>query len=126
MRTSDFGVIPMMFWLMLAVICLNLGTFIEIVPLFYLTVPIFAAIAISVQVDLLHLFVVFKGFAGISMLTPPVCVGVYKSAGVFNLSPGKAFRRIPLFLLVGIIYGALMVMLPSLATWLPQKFFFSA
>jgi C4-dicarboxylate transporter DctM subunit len=59
---TDFGVIPMMFWLMLAVICLILGTFIEIIPLFYLTVPIFAAIAISVHVDLLHLFVVFTGF----------------------------------------------------------------
>ncbi len=122
---TDFGVIPMMFWLMLAVICLILGTFIEIIPLFYLTVPIFAAIAISVHVDLLQLFVVFTGFAGIGMLTPPVCVGVYTTAGVLNLSPDKAFRGIPLFVVVGIIYGALMVMLPSLATWLPQQLFFS-
>ena len=121
---TEFGVTPMMFWLMLAVICLILGTFIEIVPLFYLTVPIFAAIAISFQVGLLHLFVVFTGFAGIGMLTPPVCVGVYTAAGVINLSPDKAFREIPLFVVVGIIYGALMVMLPSLATWLPQQLFF--
>jgi len=28
-------------------------------------------------------------------------------------------------MVVGIIYGALMVMLPSLATWLPQQLFFS-
>ena len=66
-----------------------------------------------------------QALAGIGMLTPPVCVGVYTTAGVLNLSPDKAFRGIPLFMVVGIIYGALMVMLPSLATWLPQQLFFS-
>jgi len=66
---------------MLAVICLFLGTFIEIVPVFYLTVPIFAAIALSFDQSLLHLYVVFVAFAGIGMITPPVCVGIYTSAG---------------------------------------------
>ena len=106
---------------MLAVICLILGTFIEIVPLFYLTVPIFAAIAVSFNLDLFHLFVVFTGFAGIGMLTPPVCVGVYTAAGVVKVSPDKAFREIPAFVLVGIIYGALMIVLPGLSTWLPRN-----
>jgi C4-dicarboxylate transporter DctM subunit len=120
---TEFGVSPTMFWLMLAVICLILGTFIEIVPLFYLTVPIFAAIALSFNLSLLHLFVVFTGFAGIGMLTPPVCVGVYTAAGVVKVSPDKAFREVPAFVLVGIIYGTLMIALPGLATWLPQVLF---
>ena len=120
---TEFGVSPTMFWLMLAVICLILGTFIEIVPLFYLTVPIFAAIALSFDLSLLHLFVVFTGFAGIGMLTPPVCVGVYTAAGVVKVSPDRAFREVPAFVLVGIIYGTLMIALPGLATWLPQVLF---
>jgi hypothetical protein len=63
---------------------------------------------------LLHLFVVFTGFAGIGMLTPPVCVGV---------CPDRAFREIPAFVLVGIIYGTLMIALPGLATWLSHVLF---
>jgi len=30
---------------------------------------------------------------------------------------------VPAFVLVGIIYGALMIALPGLATWLPQVLF---
>ena len=44
---TDMGVSVNLFWAMLGVICLVLGTFIEIVPVFYLTVPIFAALTLS-------------------------------------------------------------------------------
>jgi C4-dicarboxylate transporter DctM subunit len=107
------------FWLSLAIICLILGTFIEIVPVFYLTVPIFAALIISLNQSLLHLYVVFVAFAGIGMITPPVCVGIYTSAGVIRENPGNAFKEVPLFVFVGILYGVLMIIFPAASTWLP-------
>ena len=109
----------MMFWFSVAIICLVLGTFVEIVPVFYLTVPIFAALALSLGQDILHLYVVFVAFAGIGMITPPVCVGVYTAAGVAKESPEKAFREVPLFVGVGIVFGLIMIALPQAATWLP-------
>jgi TRAP-type C4-dicarboxylate transport system permease large subunit len=102
------------------VICLILGTFVEIVPVFYLTVPIFAALALSLGLDILHLYIVFVAFAGIGMITPPVCVGIYTAAGVAKESPEKAFREVPLFVGVGIIFGMLMIAFPQAATWLPN------
>ena len=53
------GTSPLLFWVMLAIICLFLGTLMEIVPVFYLTDPIFAAIALFFDQNLLHLYVVF-------------------------------------------------------------------
>ena len=117
---TDLGGTPLMFWFAVAAICLILGTFVEIVPVFYLTVPIFAAITLSLKLDILHLYIVFVAFAGIGMITPPVCVGIYTAAGVVRESPEKAFREVPLFVVVGILYGILMVLLPSAATWLPN------
>lgn len=117
---TDMGGTPLAFWLAVAIICLILGTFIEIVPVFYLTVPIFAALALSLNLDILHLYVVFVAFAGIGMITPPVCVGIYTAAGVAGESPEKAFREVPLFVLVGIVFGALMIAFPQAATWLPD------
>lgn len=114
-----FGETPLMFWLALAVICLVLGTFMEIVPVFYLTVPIFAAIVLALKLDMLHLYVVFVAFAGIGMITPPVCVGIYTSAGVLKESADKAFREVPVFVALGILYGLLMIFLPQAAIWLP-------
>ena len=116
---TEIGVGIYFFWAALAIICLVLGTFIEIVPVFYLTVPIFAAIITSLNQSLLHLYVVFVAFAGIGMITPPVCVGVYTAAGVIREDPAKAFREVPLFVVVGILYGILMFLFPAAATWLP-------
>ncbi|MCR9139956.1 MAG: TRAP transporter large permease [Alphaproteobacteria bacterium] len=117
---TDMGGTPLMFWLSVAIICLILGTFIEIVPVFYLTVPIFAALALSLGQDMLHLYVVFVAFAGIGMITPPVCVGIYTAAGVAGESPEKAFREVPLFVGLGIVFGLIMIFFPQAATWLPQ------
>lgn len=117
---TDMGGTPLMFWLAVALICLILGTFVEIVPVFYLTVPIFAALALSLGLPILHLYIVFVAFAGIGMITPPVCVGVYTAAGVIKESPEKAFREVPLFVGIGIIFGLLMIFFPGAATWLPS------
>ena len=116
---TEIGVGIYFFWAALAIICLVLGTFIEIVPVFYLTVPIFAAIITSLNQNLLHLYVVFVAFAGIGMITPPVCVGVYTAAGVIREDPARAFKEVPLFVGVGILYGILMILFPAAATWLP-------
>ena len=61
----------------------------------------------------------FVAFAGIGMITPPVCVGIYTSASVIKENPGKAFKEVPLFTVVGILYGIIMILFPSLSTWLP-------
>ena len=116
---TEIGVGIYFFWTALAIICLVLGTFIEIVPVFYLTVPIFAAIITSLNQNLLHLYVVFVAFAGIGMITPPVCVGVYTAAGVIREDPARAFKEVPLVVGVGILYGILMILFPAAATWLP-------
>lgn len=117
---TELGGDPLTFWLSVAIICLILGTFVEIVPVFYLTVPIFAALALSLNQDILHLYIVFVAFAGIGMITPPVCVGVYTAAGVAGESPEKAFREVPLFVVLGIVFGVLMIFFPAAATWLPR------
>ena len=114
-----FGVTPIVFLLMVGVVCLILGTFIEIVPVFYLTVPVFMAVALTLDIPLTHLYIVFTAFAGLGLLTPPVCVGLYTAAGVINISADRAFREVPLFVGVGIGYAILMIFLPGLATWLP-------
>ena len=54
------------------------------------------------------------------MITPPVCVGIYTSASVIKENPGEAFREVPLFTLVGIVYGFLMIVFPVFSTWLPS------
>ena len=114
------GVTPIPFLMACAVVVLILGTIIEVVPIMYLTLPIFAPIAIALKIDLLHLMVVFTGFVGLGLLTPPVCVGAYTAAAIAEEASHKVIRAIfPLFFLVGVVYGLILILFPGLATWLP-------
>ena len=114
------GVTPFLFLVACGIIVLLLGTFIEVVPIMYLTLPIFAPIATALHIDLLHLMIVFTGFVGMGLLTPPVCVGAYTAAAIAEEPAHNVIRAIfPLFFLVGIVYGLILIFFPFLATWLP-------
>lgn len=115
------GVTPILFMIACGIVVLILGTFIEVVPIMYLTLPIFAPIAVALEIDLLHLMVVFTAFVGLGLLTPPVCVGTYTAAAIAEEPAHNVIRAIfPLFFLVGIIYGLILMIFPWLSTWLPS------
>lgn len=116
---TGLGTGPVTFLLMVAVACLLLGTFVEVVPVLYLVVPMTVAALVPMGVDPIHYYIVLSAFVGLGMLTPPVCVGLYTGAAVIRLSPEKAFVELPPFLLLGILYGILMILVPAFATWLP-------
>ncbi len=116
----SLGVTPILFMVSVGIVVLILGTFIEVVPIMYLTLPICAPIAVALGIDLLHLMVVFTAFVGMGLLTPPVCVGAYTAAAIAEEPAHNVIRAIfPFFFLVGIVYGLILMFFPGLATWLP-------
>ncbi len=117
----NIGVTPLLFFMTQAVVVLILGTFMEVVPIMYLTLPIFAPIAIALKIDLVHLYVVNGAFVGMGLMTPPVCVGAYTSAAVAKVDAGRVIRELfPKFLLVSLIYGFIVMLIPEISNWLPN------
>jgi len=120
--SMQLGVSPLAFLFSLAAVVLLLGTFMEVIPIMYLTLPIVVPIAEAMQVEMLHLYIVFSGFVGLGMLTPPVCVGAYTAAAVVQESSHKVIRAIfPLFFMAGLLYATILIFFPALSTWLPGK-----
>ncbi|MBT6274303.1 MAG: TRAP transporter large permease [Chromatiales bacterium] len=115
-----YGVTPLTFLIAVGVICLILGTFLEAIPVIYLTVPVFIGVIDHMNLDILHFYVVFGAFVALGLLTPPVCVGVYTAAAVIKEAPERAFRAVPAFMCVGLVYAGLMIAFPKVATWLPS------
>ncbi|MDP6623689.1 MAG: TRAP transporter large permease [Alphaproteobacteria bacterium] len=116
----EFGITPLSFLIVVGVICLILGTFLEVVPIFYLTIPVFIGVITTLNIDMMHFYIVFGAFVALGLLTPPVCVGVYTASAVIGEAPERAFREVPGFVFVGLIYAALMIAFPIFATWLPS------
>ncbi len=118
---TSVGVTPNLFLLAGGVVILILGTIIEVIPIMYLTLPIMAPVAGALGIDLLHLLIVFTAFVGLGLLTPPVCVGAYTAAAIAEEPAHRVIKAIfPLFFLVGIVYGLIIIAFPWLATWLPR------
>lgn len=116
----EYNVGPMSFMLLAGFTYLILGTFLEVVPVFYLTIPVFYPICLALGIDPLQFYVFTVGLVGIGMLTPPVCVGVYTASAVIREPPNRAFKAVPGFILVGLIYAAIVAAFPWLSVWLPR------
>jgi C4-dicarboxylate transporter DctM subunit len=116
----DYNIGPLTFFLLAGIAIIILGTFMEAVPVFYLTLPIMYPISTALKIDPLHFYVFITGLIGIGLITPPVCVGVYTAAAIVNTPPQQAFRAVPGFFTIGIVYAVIVMLVPTLATWLPK------
>jgi C4-dicarboxylate transporter DctM subunit len=116
----EYNVGPMSFMLLAGLTYLILGTFLEVVPVFYLTIPVFYPVCMALGIDPLQFYVFTVGLVGIGMLTPPVCVGVYTASAVIREPPNRAFKAVPGFILIGLLYAAIVAAFPWLSVWLPR------
>ena len=115
------GVTPLFFLFASAFVVIILGTFMEVVPILYLTLPIFAPIALALKIPLVQLYAVTTAFVGMGLITPPVCVGAYTAAAVAEEQASAVIRELfPKLFLVGIVYGTILIFFPQISTWLPD------
>ena len=116
----EYNIGPITFMLLAGLTFLILGTFLEVVPVFYLTVPVFYPLCLAMKIDPLQFYVYMVGLVGLGMLTPPVCVGLYTASAVIREPPSHAFRAVPGFMLVGLVYAGIVLAFPWLSIWLPR------
>ena len=118
---TSLGVTPILFLLSTGIVVLILGTFMEVIPIMYLTLPIFAPIALALKIDLVHLYVVSGAFVGMGLMTPPVCVGAYTAAAVADEPAGHVIRELfPTFFVMGLFYALIVMVFPKISNWLPN------
>jgi len=106
--------------LLINIVCLVVGMFMETVSSIIILSPIFLVVAQAIGVDPIHLGVILVFNLGIGMFTPPFGVGVYTVAKVGNVAPDKVFKALmPLYLPL-IVALILITFIPSLTLWVPN------
>lgn len=116
----EYNIGPVTFFALAGIAIIILGTFMEAVPIFYLTLPIMYPVVTALKIDPLLFYVFITGLIGLGLITPPVCVGLYTAAAILRMPPQRAFPAVPGFFMVGILYAVVVVAFPWLATWLPK------
>ncbi|UXN61241.1 TRAP transporter large permease [Phyllobacterium zundukense] len=113
---------PIMILLLLNVVMLVLGTFMDMGPTIIITTPIFLPVASAYGVDPIHFGVIMILNYGLGLNTPPVGGVQFVACAVGKISVWEAMRSIWPFYGAGIVVLMLVTYIPALSLWLPGVF----
>jgi tripartite ATP-independent transporter DctM subunit len=118
MMTSD----PIMTLLIINVILLVLGTFMDMAPLIVIATPIFLPVAMGMGIDPVHFGIVMILNLGIGLVTPPVGSVLFVGSAVGKVPIPALVRTIWPFYLTLIAALALVTFIPALSLTLVALF----
>ncbi len=118
MLTTD----PIMVLLLINVMLLLLGTFMDMGPLIIITTPIFLPMVQKFGVDPVHFGVIMILNLGIGLNTPPLGPVQFVAAAVGKISIWTAMKSVWPFYAAGLIVLGLVTYIPALSLWLPSLF----
>jgi tripartite ATP-independent transporter DctM subunit len=105
--------------LVLNIVLLVLGTFMDLAPLIIICTPIFLPVARAYGIDPVHFGVIMILNAGIGLITPPVGSVLFVGAAIGRISVAQALRTIWPFYVVALCVLMLVTYIPALSLWLP-------
>ncbi|MHC0053958.1 TRAP transporter large permease [Actibacterium sp. D379-3] len=117
MLEAGFGKI--VFLIVVNVILLIGGQFMEPSGLIVIVAPLVFPIALELGVDPIHLGIIMVVNMEIGMITPPVGLNLFVTSGVAGMSMMRVVRAALPFLAVLFVFLILVTYIPWLSTWLP-------
>ena len=117
MLSAGFG--PIMFLVVVNVLLLIGGQFMEPSGLLIIVAPLVFPIAIALGIDPIHLGIMMVVNMEIGMITPPVGLNLFVTAGVANMSMMNVVRAALPWLGVMFLFLIIVTYIPFVSTWLP-------
>ncbi|CAK7061233.1 MAG: C4-dicarboxylate TRAP transporter large permease protein DctM [Desulfovibrio sp.] len=112
---------PAMFILAINLLLLVLGALLETVSCILLTTPLILPIMISLNIDPIWYGVVLTVNMTIALITPPVGMDLYVIKGLRNdIALEEVIRGVVPFIFLMFAFLALIILFPSISTWLPS------
>lgn len=117
MLNAGFG--PVMFLVIVNVILLIGGQFMEPSGLLVIVAPLVFPIALELGIDPIHLGIIMVVNMEIGMITPPVGLNLFVTSGVANMPMMNVVRAALPFLAVLFVFLIMVTYIPVISTWLP-------
>ncbi len=105
--------------LMINVILLVLGCFIDAITITLLTIPIFVPLITSLGMDPIWFGVVFTVNTQIGLITPPMGTDLFAVKTIFNIPTNEILKGVAPFLVSEILFLAVISAFPAISLWLP-------
>jgi C4-dicarboxylate transporter DctM subunit len=113
------GLGPIMFLVVVNIILLIGGQFMEPSGLLVIVAPLVFPIAIELGIDPIHLGIIMVVNMEIGMVTPPVGLNLFVTAGVAQMSVADVVKAALPWLGILFIFLIMVTYIPPISTWLP-------
>ncbi|WP_212526057.1 TRAP transporter large permease subunit [Actibacterium sp. MT2.3-13A] len=117
----EAGFSKIMFLVIVNVILLIGGQFMEPSGLIVIVAPLVFPIAIELGVDPIHLGIIMVVNMEIGMITPPVGLNLFVTSGVAGMPMMRVVRAAAPFLAVLFVFLIIVTYVPAISTYLPTK-----
>ncbi|WP_347309580.1 TRAP transporter large permease [Defluviimonas sp. SAOS-178_SWC] len=111
---------PLMFLVLVALMLIVVGMFLESNAAYIMLVPLFHPIALTYGIDPLHFGFLFVFNLVIGMLTPPVGVVLFVVCGITGVKMGELVRESWPFIAAMYVLLVVCMFAPGIVTWLPH------
>ena len=105
--------------LMIVVMLLLLGTFMDLAPMILICTPIFLPVAKAYGIDPVHFGLVLVLTGGLGLVTPPVGSVLFIGTAIGKITVAESMRTIWPFWLSGLGVLLIVTFFPQLSLWLP-------
>jgi C4-dicarboxylate transporter, DctM subunit len=117
------GMAPWMFLLVVNIILLVAGNFMEPTGIILILAPIFFPIANHLGIDPIHLGVIMVVNMEIGMVTPPVGLNLFVTSGITGMSIMQVTQAALPWLMVLLVFLAIITYIPQITLFLPNLLF---
>ena len=106
--------------LLIVLVLLVLGTFMDLAPMILICTPIFLPVARAYGIDPIHFGLVLVLTGGIGLVTPPVGSVLFIGTAIGKITIAQSMRTIWPFWLAGLAVLLVVALFPELSLWLPR------
>ncbi len=115
-----WGLSPWMFLIVVNLLLLMAGNFMEPSAILLIMAPILFPIALQLGIDPIHLGIIMVVNMEIGMLTPPVGLNLFVTAGITGNSIGWVIRACLPWLLLLLLFLVIITYVPQVSLFLPE------
>ncbi|PJX28136.1 C4-dicarboxylate ABC transporter permease [Advenella sp. S44] len=108
------------FLIVVNILLLIAGMFMEPTGIILILAPILFPIAMELGIDPVHLGIIMVVNLEIGMVTPPIGLNLFVTAGITKMSIGQMMRAASPWLILLLGFLILVTYVPSISLWLPQ------
>ncbi len=120
---TEAGMTWWMFLIVVNIILILAGDFMEPSAILLIMAPIFFPIAVQLGIDPIHLGIIMVVNMEIGMVTPPVGLNLFVAAGITGMSLIEVLKAALPWMVLLVLFLILVTFIPPISIWLPNSLF---